>query len=122
MARVKRGTIHTKRRANILRQARGFRGRRKSHLREARQALIKAGQYAFRDRRKKKAEFRAFWHVQLSAAAKQHGLSYSRFMYLLKQHDILLNRKMLSLLANEHPDIFRVIVDRVRKNEQPKSA
>lgn len=115
MARVKRGTIHSKRRARILRSTKGFRGRRKSHLREARQALIKAGQYALRDRRKKKSVFRALWHVQLSAALREHGISYSKFMHHLHTQKIDVNRKMLTELANKQPDAFRALVADVTK-------
>jgi large subunit ribosomal protein L20 len=116
MPRVKRGPIHTKRRRNILRRARGFSHRRKSHLRQARQALTKAGQYAYRDRRKKKATFRALWNVQLSAALRPQGLSYSRFIALLKKRDIRLNRKVLARLAADAPEAFRTIVSRARES------
>lgn len=116
MARIKRGTLRTKRRKKILRRAKGFFHRRKSHVREARQALIKAGQYAFRDRRKKKAVFRALWHVQLNAALRAEGVSYNTFMHLLKTKQIVLNRKMLVQLAQEHPEAFRTIVRNVRES------
>lgn len=106
MPRVKRGTIHSKRRRRLLRQTKGFFHKRKSHLREARQALFKAGQYAYRDRRKKKAVFRALWHVQLNAAARQHGVSYSVLLHALKTKKIALNRKVLAELAREQPDVF----------------
>ncbi len=114
MARVKRGVLHSKRRKKILRKTKGFFHRRKSHIREAKQALLKAGQYAYRDRRKKKAVFRALWNVQLSAALQPHKLSYSRFIYLLHQHHVPLNRKMLARIANERPDVFTKIVETVR--------
>lgn len=114
MPRVKRGTLHAKRRKKILRKAKGFFHRRKSHIRQAKQALLKAGQYAYRDRRKKKAAFRGLWNVQLSAALKPEGLSYSRFINLLKQRHIALNRKILAHLAGQHPDVFRKIVATVR--------
>lgn len=111
MPRVKRGTIHTKRRRKILRQTRGFFHQRKSHLRQARQALLKAGQYAYRDRRKKKTVFRALWHVQLNAAVRTHQLSYSAFMHALHQRKILVNRKVLAELAQQHQAVFRRIVE-----------
>jgi len=114
--RVKRGTLRTKKRRKILRQTKGFFHRRKSHLRQARQALFKAGQYAYRDRRKKKAVFRALWHVQLNAAVRPLGFSYSTFMHALARKHILLNRKMLSLLAREHPATFRAVVEKARES------
>lgn len=113
MARVKRGTLRTKRRRRILRQTKGFFHQRKSHLRQARQALFKAGQYAYRDRRKKKAVFRALWHVQLNAALRQLGASYSTAAHALRTGQVGLNRKMLSLLAREHPEVFRTVITRV---------
>ncbi len=115
MARVKRGTLRTKKRRKILRQTKGFFHHRKSHLREARQALFKAGQYAYRDRRKKKATFRALWHAQLNAAVRPYGFSYSVFLHALHQKGVLVNRKMLSLLAREHPAVFAKIVEAIRK-------
>lgn len=114
MARVKRGTLHTKKRRKILRATKGFFHRRKSHLREARQALFKAGQYAYRDRRKKKSAFRRLWHVQLNAALRSHGLSYSVFAQQLRQKQIGLNRKILATLAREQPEIFRKVVEVAR--------
>lgn len=115
--RVKRGPLHTKKRRKILRQTKGFFHRRKSHLREARQALLKAGQYAYRDRRKKKAVFRALWHVQLNAALRKgsEGLSptsYSQFIHALHTKNVALNRKMLAEIAREYPGVFREIARR----------
>jgi len=113
MPRVKRGTIHAKRRRNILRKTKGFFHRRKSHLREARQALTKAGQYAYAHRRKKKADFRQLWNVQLSAALKTEGLSYSRFINMAKTQNVTLNRKMLVELAQHQPAVFKKVVAEV---------
>lgn len=110
MSRIKRGTIHTKRRRRILRQTKGFFHRRKSHLREARQALFKAGQYAYRDRRKKKTAFRGLWQVQINAALRPLGLSYGTFMHALRQKNVTVNRKVLAELAREFPEAFRMIV------------
>jgi large subunit ribosomal protein L20 len=115
MPRVKRGTIHAKRRRNILRQTKGFFHRRKTHLREARQALTKAGQYAYAHRRKKKGDFRRLWNVQLSAALKTEGISYSKFINVAKLQNIALNRKMLVLLAQEKPTVFKQVVDEAKK-------
>lgn len=115
MPRVKRGTIHAKRRRNILRQAKGFFHRRKTHMRDARQALTKAGQYAYAHRRKKKSDFRQLWNVQLSASLKQEGVSYSSFINLAKKQNITLNRKMLVLLAQEKPAVFKQVVEEAKK-------
>lgn len=115
MPRIKRGVLRTKKRRRILRQTKGFFHKRKSRIREARQALFKAGQYAYRDRRKKKAVFRALWHVQLNAALRSQGTSYSQFMYALKGKNISLNRKVLATLAEHHPAVFQKIVANVRK-------
>lgn len=117
MPRVKRGTLHTKKRRKILRQTKGFFHARKSRLREARQALFKAGQYAYRDRRKKKAVFRALWHVQLNAALRPHGWSYSRFAHQLRVAKVTLNRNILARLAREHPALFDKVVNAVTKRE-----
>lgn len=115
MPRVKRGVLHTKKRRKILRATKGFFHKRKSRLREARQALFKAGQYAYRDRRKKKAAFRALWHAQMNAALRASGISYSAFAYQLRKKHVALNRKMLALLAREQPSVFKKVVEFVRK-------
>lgn len=112
--RVKRGTLHTKKRRKLLRATKGFFHQRKSHLRQARQALFKAGQYAYRDRRKKKAVFRALWHAQLNAALRSHGLSYSVFAYQLRQKGVALNRKVLATVAQEQPTVFEKILAAIR--------
>lgn len=114
MPRVKRGTLHTKRRKRILRKTKGFLHQRKSHVRQAKQALLKAGQYAYRDRRKKKAVFRGLWNTQLSAALRPEGFSYSRFIHTLKQRKVTLDRKVLARLANEAPEVFAKIITHVR--------
>lgn len=119
MSRVKRGTLRTKRRRKILRQTKGFFHHRKSHLREARQALFKAGQYAYRDRRKKKAVFRGLWHAQLNAALRPLGLSYSVFANRLRQHHVALNRKVLAELAREQPDTLKAVVASVKNAPSP---
>lgn len=115
MPRVKRGTIHAKRRRNILRQTKGFFHRRKTHLRAAREALTKAGQYALAHRRKKKGDFRQLWNQQLSAALKPEGVSYSVFISLAKKQNITLNRKMLVLLAQQKPAVFKQVVAEAKK-------
>lgn len=99
MSRVKRGVTARRRHKKVLEQAKGYRGRRKSVYRVAKQAVIKAGQYAYRDRRQRKRQFRALWIARINAAAREHGLSYSRFMDGLKKAGVELDRKVLADMA-----------------------
>ncbi len=103
-----------KRRRHLLRYAKGFRWGRKRKYRLAKEALIKAWSYAYRDRRVKKREFRKLWQTQISAACREAGLSYSRFIYGLKQKKIELNRKILAELARGHPEIFKKIIQKIK--------
>lgn len=84
-------------------------------MRQAREALSKAGQYAFAHRRKKKSDFRQLWNVQLSAALKPEGVSYSAFINMAKKANVALNRKMLVLLAQDKPSVFKKIVSEIKK-------
>lgn len=115
MVRVKRGTIAHKRRKRVLKLTKGFRWGRKSKYRLAKQALMKAWTYAYRDRRVKKRDFRKLWQVQISAALADFGLSYSKFINLLKKKKIGLDRKILAQLAKEKPEIFKKIVEEAKK-------
>ena len=99
MPRVKRGVTARARHKKVLDQAKGFRGRRKNVFRVANEAVMKAGQYAYRDRRVRKREFRALWITRINAAARECGLSYSAFMNRLKKAAIELDRKVLADLA-----------------------
>jgi large subunit ribosomal protein L20 len=99
MPRVRPGHATRRRRRRVLRAARGYRGTRSKLFRVAKQAVIKAGQYAYRDRRVKKREFRALWVTRINAACRARGLSYSVFMHGLKEANVILNRKMLSEIA-----------------------
>ncbi len=99
MARVKRGVTARARHKKVLKLAKGYRGARSRVYRVAKQAVIKAGQYAYRDRRNKKREFRGLWIVRINAAAREFGLSYSRFMNGLKKASIEVDRKVLADLA-----------------------
>ena len=114
MVRVKRGKTAHKRRKNLLKYAKGFRWERKSKYRLAKEALLHAWTYAYRDRRTKKREFRKLWQIQINAACRQQGLSYSRFIHALKQKGIGLDRKILAELARNHPQIFGRIVEKVK--------
>src|SRR3989338_644381 len=98
MPRVKRGMMHAKKRRNLLSKTKGMMWGRKSKVRLARTAELKAGVYAYRDRRTKKRDFRRLWQVRINAAVRPFGLSYSRFIDALKKADIALDRKILALL------------------------
>ena len=116
MVRIKRGKTAHKRRKNLLRQAKGFLLGRKSKYRLAKQALMKAWEYAYRDRRVKKREFRKLWQVRIGNAAKEYGgISYNKFIYLLKKANIALNRKMLAEIANKNPETFKKIIEEVKR-------
>ena len=111
MARVKRGTTTHARHAKVIKAAKGYYGRRKNTFRTATQAVDKARQYAYRDRRTRKREFRALWIQRINAAARMHGLSYSKLTHHLKQANIELDRKILADLALRDPGGFKAVVD-----------
>ena len=114
MARVKRGTISHKRRKNVLRQTKGFRWGRKSKFRYAKEALKHALRYSFRDRKAKKRDFRQLWQTQINNAARLQGLSYSRFISLLKKKGVALDRKVLADFAVNNPQVFQKIIEQVK--------
>ena len=102
------------RRKKVLKQAKGYFGRRKNVWTVAKNAVEKAMQYAYRDRRNKKRNFRALWITRINAGARLHGMSYSQFMGALKANNIELNRKVLADLAMNHPEAFKAVVDKVK--------
>ena len=102
------------RRKKIMKQAKGYFGRRKNVWTVAKNAVEKALVYAYRDRRNKKRTFRAFWIVRINAGVRPYGLSYSKFMGALKANQIELNRKVLADLAMNHPEAFKAIVEKVK--------
>lgn len=114
MARVKRGVTKHARHKNTLKQATGYRGRRKNTIRIAKQAVEKAGQYAYRDRRVRKRQFRALWILRINAASREHGLNYARFMSGLKSAGIEIDRKVLADLAVREPAAFKSLVDQAQ--------
>ena len=114
MPRVKRGKTAHKRRKRLLKQAKGFRWGRKSKYRLAKDALYHAWEYAYRDRKVKKREFRKLWQTQINAACRQEGLSYSKFIAGLKKKKIEIDRKILSELARENKDIFKKIAEEAK--------
>ena len=107
MTRIKGGVLHAKRRRGILKHTKGFKWGRKSKIKVAKVAKMKAGQHAYNSRKTKKRLNRGNWHVRINAAVRQGGdLSYSKFIGLLKKKNIALDRKILAALASEHPAIF----------------
>lgn len=113
MPRVKRGVHRVKRRRYILARTKGYMWGRKSKITVAKVAALKAGSYAYRDRRTRKRNFRALWNIRISAVARLHGVSYSKFMHALKKKGVALDRKILSHLAVEYPAIFSKIIKEV---------
>ncbi|WP_428418850.1 50S ribosomal protein L20 [Methylibium sp.] len=114
MPRVKRGVTARARHKKVLELAKGFRGRRKNVYRIAKQAVMKAGQYAYRDRRNRKRVFRRLWIARINAASRSHGITYSRFMAGIKKAEIDIDRKMLAELAVNDPAAFGSIVEKVK--------
>lgn len=114
MTRVKRGTTHVKRRNNLLEDAKGYRWNRKNLFREAKQAVIKAGKYAYRDRRAKKRTMRALWITRLNIAVRELGLKYSALIQIMKAKKIDVDRKVLSQMAMEDPKVFAKFIESVK--------
>ncbi len=111
MTRVKRGNVARKRRKKILKLAKGFRGGQSKLFRTANQRVMKALRNAYRDRRRRKRDFRRLWITRINAAARQQGISYSRLIGQLKKADIQINRKMLAQMAVLDPETFAKVVE-----------
>jgi large subunit ribosomal protein L20 len=111
MTRVKRGNVARKRRNKVLKLAKGFRGSHSRLFRTANQQVMKALRNAYRDRRKRKRDFRRLWIARINAASRQHGMSYSQLIGNLKKADVQLNRKMLAQLAVMHPEGFTSVME-----------
>ena len=114
MARVKRGVTSHAKHKKVYKAAKGYSGRRKNTIRVAKQAVEKAGQYAFRDRKRKKRTFRALWIQRLNAAVRPFGLNYSRFINGLNQAGVTMDRNVLADLAMNEPASFQAIVEKVK--------
>ena len=114
MSRVKRGVTAHARHKKVLKAAEGYYGRRKSTIRIAKQAVEKAGQYAYRDRRVKKRNFRSLWIQRINAAVRDHGLTYGRFIDGLSKAEVAVDRKVLSDLAITQPEAFGVLVAKAK--------
>ncbi len=115
MARVKRGVIAKARHKKVLDQAKGYYGARSKIFRVAKQAVIKAGQYAYRDRRQRKRQFRALWITRINAAARLHGLSYSRLINGLNRAEIEVDRKILADIAVHDQEAFAAIAEAAKE-------
>ncbi|NQT58827.1 MAG: 50S ribosomal protein L20 [Bacteroidetes bacterium] len=115
MPRAVDGTRRKDRRKKILKEAKGFYGRRSTNFRTAKDAVTKAGQYAYRDRKRKKRDFRRLWITRISASVQSEGLNYSQFMYGLKKLNIEINRKALSNMAIEDKAAFSAIIVQTKK-------
>ncbi len=115
MSRVKRGVTTHARHKKIIKAAKGYRGRRKNTFRIANQAVEKAGQYAYRDRKARKRNFRSLWIVRINAAAREHGLTYGRFINGLSKAGVEVDRKVLADLAVREPEAFRALVDKAEE-------
>jgi len=116
MPRVKRGPRKRIRRSKILKQAKGYWGARSRNYRTAKEAVERALQYAYRDRRTRKRDFRRLWIIRIKAAAEHNGMSYNRFIYGLKESNIALDRKILADIAVHSPQTFLRIVEKVKES------
>ena len=116
MARVKRGVTSHARHKKVLKQVKGYYGRRKNTIRIAKQALEKAMQYAYRDRRSKKREFRSLWIQRINAGVRAEGITYSKFINGLNKSGIKLDRKVLADIAYNNPQVFKSIVKKVQSS------
>ena len=116
MARVKRGVQAKARHKKVLKQAKGFRGARSRTYKVAKQAVMRAGQYAYRDRRVKKRVFRSLWIVRINAAARDNGITYSQLIAGLKKANIDLDRKVLASLAVNDKEAFSLIAEQAKSN------
>lgn len=114
MTRVKKGVHALKRRRSVLKQTKGFRHGRSKKERQAKEAILHAGNYAFAHRKDKKSHNRTLWNIKINAGAREHGMSYSRLIDGLKKKNILLDRKILSDFAEHHPETFAKVVAAIK--------
>ena len=115
MPRVKRGTLHVKKRRKLHKAVKGFKWGRKNLIKVAKTARTKAGVHAYTDRRKKKRTARSLWQIKISAFVKDHGLSYSKFIGALKVAEIIIDRKILADLAVNNPKVLEQIIAKIKK-------
>ena len=119
MTRIKRGVLAHKKKRTIRKRVKGFISSRRASIKRAKEAIIKAETNAYKDRKKKKSVMRAIWQTRINAACRQHGLSYSKFIALLKKENIGLDRKILAQIAAESPVAFANIVKKVKSKHLP---
>ena len=122
MPRARKGAARTKARRRILRSARGYWGTKHRHKQQAKVALVRAGVYAYRDRRNRKRDFRRLWITRITAACRMRGTRYSRFINGLERANVMLNRKMLSEIAIADPKMFDTLVELAEKNTTASAA
>jgi large subunit ribosomal protein L20 len=122
MPRARKGAARTQARRKLLREARGFYGTKSRHKQQAKVAMMRAKRYAWRDRRARKRDFRALWITRITAACRMRGTRYSLFINGLQRAGVLLNRKMLSLIAIEDPKTFDALVEVAKKNSTAVAA
>ena len=115
MVRVKRGTTAHKRRKKIIKQAKGFKWGRKAKYKLAKDALKHAWAHAYKDRKRKKRDFRRLWQIKINAASRQYDLSYSKFINKLKKAKIDIDRKILAHLAEKQPEVFKKIIEKIKE-------
>ncbi|OGY36782.1 MAG: 50S ribosomal protein L20 [Candidatus Andersenbacteria bacterium RIFCSPHIGHO2_12_FULL_45_11b] len=115
MSRAPRSIPKRNRHKKWIKRAKGYRGRRSTIFKLAKEAVLKAGRYAFHDRRKKKTVFRSAWQVTINAGVRPLGLTYSKFIHALRTHKVELDRQVLAELAHKQPEIFTKVVEQVKK-------
>jgi large subunit ribosomal protein L20 len=115
MTRVKRGVTTRKKHKKLFKAVKGFKGSRRKSIKQAREALMKARSYAYRDRKRKKRETRRLWNIRINAACRKYGLSYSKFINRLRKSNIELDRKILADLAVSEPEVFEKIIEKVKQ-------
>ena len=115
MTRVKRGVNHVKKRKNLLKKTKGYKWGRKNRIKLAKVAVLKAGVHAYTDRKRKKRDNRALWQIRIGAFVKEQGLSYSKFISLLKKNNIALDRKILSDLSINNKKVLLKIIEEVKE-------
>jgi len=121
MPRVKRGTSHVKKRRKIMKAVKGYRHGRKNLIKLAKVAILKAGNYAYRDRKVKKRSFRRLWQIKLNAAVRVFDISYSKLIHLLKTNKVELDRKVLADIAENHTELFAKIIEKIKPVEKAKT-
>jgi len=114
MTRIKRGVMANKRRKKVLKKTKGYLNARSKKYKAAKEALMKAGTYAYRDRKAKKRTMRALWQIRINAKVREYGLSYSKFIHALKLTKVEIDRKVLSELAVDNPEVFAKIVEKAK--------